>query len=152
MWSLGRLFLSLRLTYVGGWRRILCVLLPALLPCGIPVLEAQLSSQVCNHKRECHCHAGWAPPHCAQLLADVPAGRAGKVLRTTRAGLCGLPGLRVIRRDPVYLPLKGDCVLLKTRPYSLGPGIQGHSVQPPQCLPPQCSLWLSTAPQPREPG
>ncbi|XP_057635192.1 disintegrin and metalloproteinase domain-containing protein 8 isoform X1 [Chionomys nivalis] len=31
---------------------------------------------VCNHKRECHCHAGWAPPHCAQLLADVPAGRA----------------------------------------------------------------------------
>ncbi|CAO2583750.1 Disintegrin and metalloproteinase domain-containing protein 8 [Lemmus lemmus] len=31
---------------------------------------------VCNHKRECHCHAGWAPPHCAQLLVDVPAGRA----------------------------------------------------------------------------
>lgn len=28
---------------------------------------------VCNHKRECHCHAGWAPPYCAQLLADVPA-------------------------------------------------------------------------------
>lgn len=28
---------------------------------------------VCNHKRECHCHEGWAPPYCAQLLADVPA-------------------------------------------------------------------------------
>ncbi|XP_029414553.1 disintegrin and metalloproteinase domain-containing protein 8 isoform X2 [Nannospalax galili] len=26
---------------------------------------------VCNHKRECHCHAGWAPPHCAELLTDV---------------------------------------------------------------------------------
>ncbi|KAM6182247.1 disintegrin and metalloproteinase domain-containing protein 8 [Erethizon dorsatum] len=26
---------------------------------------------VCNHKSECHCHAGWAPPHCAELLADA---------------------------------------------------------------------------------
>lgn len=25
---------------------------------------------VCNHKRECHCHKGWAPPNCAQQLAD----------------------------------------------------------------------------------
>lgn len=31
---------------------------------------------VCNHKRECHCHAGWAPPYCAQLLADVPASES----------------------------------------------------------------------------
>ncbi|XP_069316521.1 disintegrin and metalloproteinase domain-containing protein 8 [Eulemur rufifrons] len=29
--------------------------------------------KVCNHKKECHCHAGWAPPHCAKLLADVQA-------------------------------------------------------------------------------
>lgn len=25
---------------------------------------------VCNHKRQCHCQAGWAPPHCAELLTD----------------------------------------------------------------------------------
>ncbi|XP_054379071.1 disintegrin and metalloproteinase domain-containing protein 8 isoform X2 [Pongo abelii] len=27
---------------------------------------------VCNHKQECHCHAGWAPPHCAKLLTERP--------------------------------------------------------------------------------
>ncbi|XP_030657980.1 disintegrin and metalloproteinase domain-containing protein 8 isoform X3 [Nomascus leucogenys] len=27
--------------------------------------------KVCNHKQECHCHAGWAPPHCATLLMEV---------------------------------------------------------------------------------
>uniref|UniRef100_A0A250YN66 Disintegrin and metalloproteinase domain-containing protein 8 n=1 Tax=Castor canadensis TaxID=51338 RepID=A0A250YN66_CASCN len=26
---------------------------------------------VCNHKGDCHCDAGWAPPYCAELLADV---------------------------------------------------------------------------------
>nr|XP_019583878.1 PREDICTED: disintegrin and metalloproteinase domain-containing protein 8 isoform X1 [Rhinolophus sinicus] len=26
---------------------------------------------VCNHKRQCHCQPGWAPPHCTQLLADM---------------------------------------------------------------------------------
>ncbi|XP_055100735.1 disintegrin and metalloproteinase domain-containing protein 8 isoform X3 [Symphalangus syndactylus] len=29
--------------------------------------------KVCNHKQECHCHAGWAPPHCAKLLMEVHA-------------------------------------------------------------------------------
>uniref|UniRef100_A0A2I2ZMA1 ADAM metallopeptidase domain 8 n=1 Tax=Gorilla gorilla gorilla TaxID=9595 RepID=A0A2I2ZMA1_GORGO len=29
--------------------------------------------KVCNHKQECHCHAGWAPPHCAKLLTEVHA-------------------------------------------------------------------------------
>ncbi|XP_021083713.1 disintegrin and metalloproteinase domain-containing protein 8 isoform X2 [Mesocricetus auratus] len=28
---------------------------------------------VCNHKNECQCHAGWAPPHCAQRLANKQA-------------------------------------------------------------------------------
>ncbi|KAL1788337.1 disintegrin and metalloproteinase domain-containing protein 8 isoform X2 [Sigmodon hispidus] len=28
---------------------------------------------VCNHKRECQCHPGWAPPHCAWLLTDKRA-------------------------------------------------------------------------------
>ncbi|XP_055962687.1 disintegrin and metalloproteinase domain-containing protein 8 [Sorex fumeus] len=26
---------------------------------------------VCNHKQECHCSPGWAPPHCAQPLPGV---------------------------------------------------------------------------------
>lgn len=60
----------------------LCVLQPPLLPCGVPVLEALLSLQVCNHKRECHCHKGWAPPNCVQRLADVSDEQAGKVLRS----------------------------------------------------------------------
>ncbi|XP_005566840.4 disintegrin and metalloproteinase domain-containing protein 8 isoform X1 [Macaca fascicularis] len=31
------------------------------------------SHGVCNHKQECHCHAGWAPPYCAKLLTEVHA-------------------------------------------------------------------------------
>ncbi|XP_008588741.1 PREDICTED: disintegrin and metalloproteinase domain-containing protein 8 [Galeopterus variegatus] len=31
------------------------------------------SHGVCNHKRECHCQAGWAPPDCAELLDNVCA-------------------------------------------------------------------------------
>nr|XP_036867222.1 disintegrin and metalloproteinase domain-containing protein 8 isoform X1 [Manis javanica] len=31
---------------------------------------------VCNHKRECHCQPGWAPPHCIELLSHKrPASR-----------------------------------------------------------------------------
>ncbi|XP_076982557.1 disintegrin and metalloproteinase domain-containing protein 8 isoform X1 [Tamandua tetradactyla] len=26
---------------------------------------------VCSHKSQCHCHQGWAPPSCAELLANV---------------------------------------------------------------------------------
>uniref|UniRef100_A0A2K6UIW0 ADAM metallopeptidase domain 8 n=1 Tax=Saimiri boliviensis boliviensis TaxID=39432 RepID=A0A2K6UIW0_SAIBB len=26
---------------------------------------------VCNHKQECHCHVGWAPPDCAKLLTEA---------------------------------------------------------------------------------
>ncbi|XP_037660862.1 disintegrin and metalloproteinase domain-containing protein 8 isoform X2 [Choloepus didactylus] len=28
---------------------------------------------VCNHKSQCHCRQGWAPPHCAELLGNVQA-------------------------------------------------------------------------------
>uniref|UniRef100_A0A667GT67 ADAM metallopeptidase domain 8 n=1 Tax=Lynx canadensis TaxID=61383 RepID=A0A667GT67_LYNCA len=29
---------------------------------------------VCNHKDECQCHPGWAPPHCTELLPSVHTG------------------------------------------------------------------------------
>nr|XP_020735684.1 disintegrin and metalloproteinase domain-containing protein 8 [Odocoileus virginianus texanus] len=29
--------------------------------------------QECNHKGQCHCHPGWAPPYCAELLSDTHA-------------------------------------------------------------------------------
>ncbi|XP_051049244.1 disintegrin and metalloproteinase domain-containing protein 8 isoform X3 [Phodopus roborovskii] len=31
---------------------------------------------VCNHKNECQCQSGWAPPYCAQRLANVPNKQA----------------------------------------------------------------------------
>ncbi|KAM4715326.1 zinc metalloproteinase-disintegrin-like protein H4 subunit A [Anableps anableps] len=30
---------------------------------------------VCNHKNECHCNPGWAPPHCDIKYADIPKGQ-----------------------------------------------------------------------------
>ncbi|XP_035469320.2 zinc metalloproteinase-disintegrin-like berythractivase [Scophthalmus maximus] len=32
---------------------------------------------VCNHKNECHCHPGWAPPYCDIQYADIPQGQKG---------------------------------------------------------------------------
>uniref|UniRef100_A0A8C9KPL5 ADAM metallopeptidase domain 8 n=1 Tax=Panthera tigris altaica TaxID=74533 RepID=A0A8C9KPL5_PANTA len=32
---------------------------------------------VCNHKEECQCHPGWAPPHCTELLPSVHTGTSG---------------------------------------------------------------------------
>ncbi|TDG97749.1 hypothetical protein EPR50_G00210940 [Perca flavescens] len=38
---------------------------------------------VCNHKRECHCNPGWAPPYCDIQYADLPQGQSGII-----AGVC----------------------------------------------------------------
>ncbi|KAM3914024.1 disintegrin and metalloproteinase domain-containing protein 8 [Leptodactylus fuscus] len=35
---------------------------------------------ICNHKRECHCDAGWAPPYCDQKFTDNNSGREKTVL------------------------------------------------------------------------
>ncbi|MGH0168574.1 UNVERIFIED_CONTAM: hypothetical protein FKN15_055048 [Acipenser sinensis] len=29
---------------------------------------------VCNHKKECHCDAGWSPPYCDVKLSELPKG------------------------------------------------------------------------------
>ncbi|XP_066521698.1 disintegrin and metalloproteinase domain-containing protein 8 isoform X2 [Hoplias malabaricus] len=29
---------------------------------------------ICNHKKQCHCDPGWAPPHCDIKYADLPSG------------------------------------------------------------------------------
>lgn len=38
---------------------------------------------VCNHKNECHCNPGWAPPYCDIQYADLPQGQYGII-----AGVC----------------------------------------------------------------
>nr|XP_015817954.2 zinc metalloproteinase-disintegrin-like protein H4 subunit A [Nothobranchius furzeri] len=38
---------------------------------------------VCNHKNQCHCDPGWAPPYCEIKYADLPKGRSMNV-----AGVC----------------------------------------------------------------
>ncbi|XP_059181247.1 disintegrin and metalloproteinase domain-containing protein 8 [Centropristis striata] len=38
---------------------------------------------VCNHKNECHCDAGWAPPYCDIQYADLPEGQNAII-----AGVC----------------------------------------------------------------
>ncbi|XP_041819034.1 disintegrin and metalloproteinase domain-containing protein 8 [Chelmon rostratus] len=34
---------------------------------------------VCNHKKECHCDPGWAPPYCDVQFADIPPGQSGVI-------------------------------------------------------------------------
>ncbi|XP_078055738.1 disintegrin and metalloproteinase domain-containing protein 8a isoform X3 [Mustelus asterias] len=35
---------------------------------------------VCNHKRECHCDPGWAPPYCLAQNGSLPTGNAVTII------------------------------------------------------------------------
>uniref|UniRef100_A0A3Q3K3I3 ADAM metallopeptidase domain 8b n=1 Tax=Monopterus albus TaxID=43700 RepID=A0A3Q3K3I3_MONAL len=40
---------------------------------------------VCNHKEECHCNPGWAPPHCNIQYADLPQGQSAVIAGVSAA-------------------------------------------------------------------
>ncbi|XP_040530708.1 disintegrin and metalloproteinase domain-containing protein 8 isoform X1 [Gallus gallus] len=42
---------------------------------------------VCNHKRECHCELGWAPPYCQHKVLELTAGASSMVLAAVLAVL-----------------------------------------------------------------
>ncbi|XP_051522709.1 zinc metalloproteinase-disintegrin-like EoMP06 isoform X2 [Myxocyprinus asiaticus] len=35
---------------------------------------------ICNHKKQCHCDAGWAPPYCDVTFSELPSGGAVKII------------------------------------------------------------------------
>ncbi|KAM4623304.1 zinc metalloproteinase-disintegrin-like VMP-III isoform 1-T2 [Polymixia lowei] len=46
---------------------------------------------VCDHKKECHCNPGWAPPYCNVQYADLPEGPSGVV-----PGVCAALGILLV--------------------------------------------------------
>ncbi|XP_049418739.1 zinc metalloproteinase-disintegrin-like 2d [Epinephelus fuscoguttatus] len=46
---------------------------------------------VCNHKNECHCNPGWAPPYCDIQYTDLPQGQIGII-----AGVCATISILVV--------------------------------------------------------
>lgn len=64
--------------------------------------------KVCNHKRECHCNPGWAPPYCDIQYADLPQGTTlwshlGTVC------LCGVLVVKVVKRKAITIAQGVNC-------------------------------------------
>ncbi|KAM9425807.1 zinc metalloproteinase-disintegrin-like jararhagin [Pholidichthys leucotaenia] len=104
---------------------------------------------VCNHRTECHCNPGWAPPYCEKQYEGVSeAGQTGLI-----AGVCAslsvllvitlvIVGLMCCKRDNV------DCCVSKRKVHSaqLYPMFKQEDVgERPQISPP--TFMASTATQ-----
>ncbi|XP_066879799.1 disintegrin and metalloproteinase domain-containing protein 8 isoform X2 [Kogia breviceps] len=61
---------------------------------------------VCNHKDQCHCHPGWAPPYCAEMLSNV---------RTASRSLLVGVLVPVVLLVPVALTLAGVVMYRRAR-------------------------------------
>uniref|UniRef100_A0A3P8QWM7 ADAM metallopeptidase domain 8b n=1 Tax=Astatotilapia calliptera TaxID=8154 RepID=A0A3P8QWM7_ASTCA len=46
---------------------------------------------VCNHRNECHCNPGWAPPKCNVQYADLPQDQVGLI-----AGVCAAVSILLV--------------------------------------------------------
>lgn len=46
---------------------------------------------VCNHRNECHCNPGWAPPKCNIQYADLPQDQVGLI-----AGVCAAVSILLV--------------------------------------------------------
>lgn len=57
---------------------------------------------MCNHKRECHCNPGWAPPYCDIQYADLPQGTTPSSDLGTVC-LCGVLVVKVVKRKAITI-------------------------------------------------
>ncbi|XP_068161489.1 zinc metalloproteinase-disintegrin-like 2d isoform X1 [Antennarius striatus] len=46
---------------------------------------------VCNHKKECHCNPGWAPPYCETQYPELPQGQSAII-----AGVCAVIAILLV--------------------------------------------------------
>ncbi|XP_011486721.3 zinc metalloproteinase-disintegrin-like atrase-A [Oryzias latipes] len=103
---------------------------------------------VCNHKNQCHCDPGWAPPYCDIRYADLPQGHTVVV-----AGVCAaLSALLVVSVLAVGLwcrkrTLMDSHTRKRKAPSKLTPTFQGGAR--PQISQP--TLMASTATQAHSP-
>ncbi|XP_030628316.1 disintegrin and metalloproteinase domain-containing protein 8a [Chanos chanos] len=99
------------------------------------------SHGVCNHKRQCHCDPGWAPPHCSVRLSDSPSGQNAVIVGVTVAMsilillVLVIGGTVYCRKRRGTLPAKSFQEVHSTSGQS-NPAFQsGSTVGSPRCRP-----------------